>query len=56
MIASLKCQFTELLSDIGFIKTNLTSRKMERMALGTGDGVRAATGEEVSLVLCIDWQ
>ncbi len=47
MIASLKCQYAELLSDIGFIKTDLTARKIGRLAPRTGDGVLAATGEEV---------
>ena len=49
MIASLKCQYAELLSDIGFIKGDLTSRKVERMAAKTGDGVFTATGKEVSM-------
>ena len=48
MIASLKCQYAELLSDIGFIKADLTARKMGRLAPRTGDGVLAATGELVS--------
>ena len=47
MIASLKCQYAELLSDIGFIKTDLTARKIGRLASRTGDGVLAATGDEV---------
>lgn len=47
MIASLKCQYAELLSDIGFIKTDLTARKIGRLVPRTGDGVLAATGEEV---------
>lgn len=47
MIASLKCQYAELLSDIGFIKADLTARKIGRLAPRTGDGVLAATGEEV---------
>jgi len=48
MIASLKCQYAELLADIGFIKADLTARKMGRLAPRTGDGVLAATGEMVS--------
>lgn len=48
MIASLKCQYTELLADIGFIKADLTARKIGRLAPRTGDGVLAATGELVS--------
>jgi len=47
MIASLKCQYAELLSDIGFIKADLTARKIGRLVPRTGDGVLAATGEEV---------
>lgn len=47
MIASLKCQYAELLSDIGFIKADLTARKIGRLAPKTGDGVLDATGEEV---------
>ena len=49
MIASLKCQYAELLCDIGFIKADLTARKMGRLAPRTGDGVLAATGDVVSL-------
>lgn len=49
MIASLKCQYAELLCDIGFIKDDLTARKMGRLAPRTGDGVLAATGDVVSL-------
>ena len=48
MVASLKCQYAELLSDIGFIKADLTARKIGRLAPRTGDGVLVATGEEVS--------
>ena len=47
MIASLKCQYAELLSDIGFIKADLTTRQIGRLAPRTGDGVLAATGDEV---------
>ena len=48
MIASLKCQYAELLADIGFIQADLTARKMGRLAPRTGDGVLAATGEMVN--------
>ena len=48
MIASLKCQYTELLADIGFIKADFTAKKVARLAPRTGDGVLAATGELVS--------
>ncbi|XP_075811962.1 putative ATP-dependent RNA helicase DHX57 isoform X2 [Microtus pennsylvanicus] len=60
-MASLKRQFTELLSDIGFVKEGLRAREIEKMAQG-GDGVLDATGEEantnaenpklISAVLC----
>lgn len=45
-MASLKRQFTELLSDIGFVKEGLRARDIEKRAQG-GDGVLDATGEEV---------
>lgn len=45
-MASLKRQFTELLSDIGFVKEGLRAREIEKRALG-GDGILEATGEEV---------
>ena len=48
MIASLKCQYAELLADIGFIQGDLTATKMGRLAPRTGDGVLAATGEMVN--------
>ena len=48
MIASMKRQFVELLSDIGFVKEGLTGRDIERMARGQpGDGVSTATGVQV---------
>ncbi|XP_040586783.1 putative ATP-dependent RNA helicase DHX57 isoform X3 [Mesocricetus auratus] len=60
-MASLKRQFTELLSDIGFVKEGLRAREIEKRAQG-GDGVLDATGEEantnaenpklISAVLC----
>uniref|UniRef100_A0A4W5RD46 Uncharacterized protein n=1 Tax=Hucho hucho TaxID=62062 RepID=A0A4W5RD46_9TELE len=46
-ITSLKRQFTELLSDIGFVKEGLKARVMERMAAKWTDGVLAARGCEV---------
>ena len=48
MIASLKCQYAELLAEIGFIQADLTARKMGRLAPRTGDGVLVATGEMVN--------
>jgi ATP-dependent RNA helicase DHX57 len=45
-MASLKRQFTELLSDIGFVKEGLRAKEIEKRAQG-GDGVLDATGEEV---------
>lgn len=60
-MASLKRQFTELLSDIGFVKEGLRAKEIEKRAQG-GDGVLDATGEEantnaenpklISAVLC----
>ncbi|XP_068681408.1 putative ATP-dependent RNA helicase DHX57 isoform X2 [Montipora foliosa] len=49
MIASLKCQYAELLADIGFIQADLTARKMKRLAPRTGDGVLLATGEMMNV-------
>ncbi|XP_066172783.1 putative ATP-dependent RNA helicase DHX57 isoform X2 [Sylvia atricapilla] len=46
-IASLKRQFAELLSDIGFVKEGLRARDMEKWSQG-GDGVLDATGEEAN--------
>ncbi|XP_053567900.1 putative ATP-dependent RNA helicase DHX57 [Bombina bombina] len=45
-IASLKRQFTELLSDIGFVKEGLRARDIEKRSSHRGDGVMEATGEE----------
>lgn len=50
-IASLKRQFAELLSDIGFIKEGLRARTIERMGFKGTDGVLEATGPEVHFVL-----
>lgn len=47
-IASLKRQFAELLSDIGFIKEGLRARTIERMSSKGTDGVLEATGPEVT--------
>ncbi|XP_042179578.1 putative ATP-dependent RNA helicase DHX57 [Oncorhynchus tshawytscha] len=48
-IASLKRQFTELLSDIGFVKEGLKARVIERMAAKGTDGIMEATGREANL-------
>lgn len=47
-MASLKRQFTELLSDIGFVKEGLKARDIERRLSQGGDGVLDATGEEAN--------
>ncbi|XP_066481425.1 putative ATP-dependent RNA helicase DHX57 [Tiliqua scincoides] len=47
-MASLKRQFTELLSDIGFVKEGLRARDIERRWSQGGDGVLDATGEEAN--------
>ncbi|MEE6474954.1 hypothetical protein FKM82_010549 [Ascaphus truei] len=47
-IASLKRQFTELLSDIGFVKEGLRARDIEKRWAHRGDGVIEATGEEAN--------
>ncbi|XP_071596127.1 putative ATP-dependent RNA helicase DHX57 isoform X1 [Heliangelus exortis] len=47
-IASLKRQFTELLSDIGFVKEGLRARDIEKKWAQRGDGVLDATGEEAN--------
>ncbi|XP_066228041.1 putative ATP-dependent RNA helicase DHX57 [Saccopteryx leptura] len=46
-MASLKRQFTELLSDIGFVKEGLRAREIEKRALG-GDGILEAAREEAN--------
>ncbi|XP_061570302.1 putative ATP-dependent RNA helicase DHX57 [Cololabis saira] len=48
-IASLKRQFAELLSDIGFVKEVLRARAIERMSKNGTDGVLEATGPEANL-------
>lgn len=47
MLASMKRQFVELLSDIGFIKRDLSARDIEKAARDGGDGVIESTGFEV---------
>ena len=49
MLANMKRQFTELLSDIGFVEEGLTSRDIERRARDGSDGVRESTGQLVRL-------
>lgn len=48
MLSSMKQQFVELLSDIGFIKEGISAKDVERAAREGGDGVAKVTGEEVS--------
>jgi ATP-dependent RNA helicase DHX57 len=48
MIASVKRQLTELLSDIGFLPTKLRARDMERRGGRHSDGVMDAVGETVN--------
>uniref|UniRef100_A0A667YGD4 Putative ATP-dependent RNA helicase DHX57 n=1 Tax=Myripristis murdjan TaxID=586833 RepID=A0A667YGD4_9TELE len=48
-IASLKRQFAELLSDIGFVKEGLRARIIERMCSKGTDGILEATGPEANL-------
>ena len=52
MLGSMKRQFTELLSDIGFVREGLTVRKLERMTRDGNDGVIAASGPEVLCLVC----
>ncbi|XP_054841159.1 putative ATP-dependent RNA helicase DHX57 isoform X2 [Eublepharis macularius] len=47
-MASLKRQFTELLSDIGFVKEGLRAKDIERNGSWGGDGVLDATGVEAN--------
>uniref|UniRef100_A0A2D4H921 RNA helicase n=2 Tax=Micrurus lemniscatus lemniscatus TaxID=129467 RepID=A0A2D4H921_MICLE len=47
-MARLKRQFTELLSDIGFVKEGLRARDIEQRFSQRGDGVLEATGEEAN--------
>lgn len=48
MLASLKQQYVELLSDIGFIQSGIRQKDVERAARGGLDGVADTTGIEVS--------
>lgn len=45
MIASVKRQLAELLSDIGFVQGNLKTRDIERRGGKMSDGVAEAVGE-----------
>ncbi|KAM6460944.1 putative ATP-dependent RNA helicase DHX57 isoform 2-T2 [Liasis olivaceus] len=47
-MARLKRQFTELLSDIGFVKEGLRARDIEQRFSQGGDGILEATGEEAN--------
>ncbi|KAM4042079.1 putative ATP-dependent RNA helicase DHX57 isoform 2-T2 [Anomaloglossus baeobatrachus] len=47
-MASLKRQFTELLSDIGFVREGLRARDIEKRWGHKGDGVVETTGEEAN--------
>lgn len=49
MLASMKQQFVELLSDIGFIKEGITVKDVERQAVNGSDGVIDVTGAEVNV-------
>ncbi|XP_071163439.1 putative ATP-dependent RNA helicase DHX57 isoform X5 [Mytilus edulis] len=52
MLVSLKQQFVELLSDIGFVREGITFRDVERAARRHGsDGVIELTGEEANINL-----
>ncbi|XP_048392078.2 putative ATP-dependent RNA helicase DHX57 [Stegostoma tigrinum] len=47
-ISSMKRQFAELLSDIGFVKEGLRARYIEKMSSRGGDGIIEATGQEAN--------
>ena len=47
MLSSMKQQFVELLSDIGFVKEGIVAKDVERAARSGGDGIATITGEEV---------
>ncbi|XP_060595012.1 putative ATP-dependent RNA helicase DHX57 [Ruditapes philippinarum] len=49
MLSSMKQQFVELLSDIGFVKEGISSRDVERAARNGEDGVITLTGPEANL-------
>jgi hypothetical protein len=48
MITSLKQQFVELLSSIGFLPAGLSRSALLRIARDSGDGVLQATGPKVT--------
>ncbi|XP_069788016.1 putative ATP-dependent RNA helicase DHX57 isoform X2 [Narcine bancroftii] len=47
-ISSMKRQFAELLSDIGFVKEGLRAKYIEKMSSQGGDGIVEATGQEAN--------
>ncbi|GCC31188.1 hypothetical protein chiPu_0009645 [Chiloscyllium punctatum] len=47
-ISSMKRQFAELLSDIGFVREGLRARYIEKMSSRGGDGIIEATGQEAN--------
>ncbi|KAK3093635.1 hypothetical protein FSP39_018307, partial [Pinctada imbricata] len=49
MLASMKQQFVELLSDIGFVKEGIVVRDVERAARDGSDGVIQVTGNEANV-------
>ncbi|XP_071961739.1 putative ATP-dependent RNA helicase DHX57 [Antedon mediterranea] len=49
MLASMKHQFAELLSDIGFISENLSAKRMDRMAGGRSDVVAKSVAPEANI-------
>ncbi|XP_053396236.1 putative ATP-dependent RNA helicase DHX57 [Mercenaria mercenaria] len=49
MLSSMKQQFVELLSDIGFVKEGISSKDVERAARNGEDGVSTITGPEANL-------
>ncbi|KAH3859109.1 hypothetical protein DPMN_101756 [Dreissena polymorpha] len=49
MLSSMKQQFVELLSDIGFVKEGIVAKDAERAAREGGDGVIVVTGVEANL-------
>ncbi|XP_041352034.1 putative ATP-dependent RNA helicase DHX57 [Gigantopelta aegis] len=55
MLSSLKQQFVELISDIGFVKEGITLRDVERVARDGTDGVINATGSEAN-ANCNNWK
>ncbi|XP_060083551.1 putative ATP-dependent RNA helicase DHX57 [Ylistrum balloti] len=49
MLASMKQQFVELLSDIGFVKEGISQRDVERAGQRGSDGVHDITGSEANI-------